>query len=625
MAGRTNWSRHEVVNLADTNRLEHMGLTICRVGPGQIGLAYEHGTTAVLLAPGLHVYNTPNFKFSGTTDVQTNYFQHGSFHVVRVQRGFYALVWESPTQPRILREGNYAINSATFKFDKFVPMSETYIKHGTIHIIQVPKGQVAKVTEGITPKLLAEGVHIVDQPNFKFYGLELLAAPLIRHGTITRFRVNMGEIGICTWHNEAIFVDTPGTYEVDSVDFVYHKAEAVSTKLLVNQNKKVVTVYSGEVGISYRGGQLDVLQPGRHTISAGDHFFDSFLSTQQVTLRLVDESQRDSKEKDLIVAETKDFVKVGMRADVFFSIEDAFKTITRVGKTNVKELVMETAISTLTNIVRSTNLNEIAQSDVSSVSSKDKSVEEVQQAQALGASAPLFFDKAHDEFLARLHDDFKNRYGIEISNIRVESFKIMDKELASFISRQAITTAQTETQLANLKGQTEIATAEQERQARVQQIQAEQEARALKISTESQNKAQLEKAESGAKAQALSTNQSAEALIAQARADAEAIRLRAEAEAGAIRTKAKAEAERARLLSETPLGAQLALLTVWSETVQKSNEGISKVVYCDPSVQMAAGGNPLGLMGLGNLPAQLDMLSALGASSQATASKTDAA
>merc|ERR1712110_54501 len=100
--------------------------------------------------------------------------------------------------------------------------------------------------------------------------------------------------------------------------------------------------------------------------------------------------------------------------------------------------------------------------------------------------------------------------------------------------------------------------------------------------------------------------------IAQAKAEAEAIRLRAEAEAEAIRIKAKAEAERAEMLSRTPLGAQLALLEVWGGTVQKSNEGISKVVYCDPSVQMAAGGgNPLGLLGLGGLQGELDKLSGI--------------
>eukprot|EP00969_Alexandrium_andersonii_P187285 8275198-Alexandrium_andersonii.AAC.1 len=56
---------------------------------------------------------------------------------------------------------------------------------------------------------------------------------------------------------------------------------------------------------------------------------------------------------------------------------------------------------------------------------------DVQQAQALGQpSAPLFFDKAHDQFLTKLHDDFKVRYGLEITNIRIEQFKIMDQALS---------------------------------------------------------------------------------------------------------------------------------------------------------------------------------------------------
>jgi hypothetical protein len=276
---------------------------------------------------------------------------------------------------------------------------------------------------------------------------------------------------------------------------------------------------------------------------------------------------------------------------------------------------METAIGTLTNIIRSTALNEIAQSQsVAEAPSIKKTHQDLQAAQAMGqASAPFFFDRAHDEFLARLHDDFLDRYGIEISNIRVASCKIMDKELSSAISKQALETAKTENQLANLKGQTEIATAEQDRQARVAQIAAEQNARALNVATESENKAHLEKSQAEAKSKQFMVNQEAEALIARAKAEAEAIRLKAEAEAAGIRTKAKAEAERAELLSKTPLGSQLALLELWSGTVEKSNEGISKVVYCDPSVQLAAGGgNPLSLLGLGQLQSELGKLSSIG-------------
>merc|ERR1711907_203750 len=128
-------------------------------------------------------------------------------------------------------------------------------------------------------------------------------------------------------------------------------------------------------------------------------------------------------------------------------------------------------------------------------------------------------------------------------------------------------------------------------------------------------KARIEKSEAQAKSQEVEVNQEAEAIVSQAKAEAEAMRLKAEAEAEGIRTKSQAEAERANLLSKTALGKQMALLDRWAGTVEKSSEGISKVVYCDPSVQFAAGGgNPLSLMGLSNLQGELDKLSKIGES-----------
>lgn len=109
-------------------------------------------------------------------------------------------------------------------------------------------------------------------------------------------------------------------------------------------------------------------------------------------------------------------------------------------------------------------------------------------------SAPLFFDKVHDEFISKLHDTFIEHYGIEITNIRIESFRIINQELANNISKQAFVTAQTETQLANLSGQSEIATAQQRRDAEVARIKAEGEAVRLKTETDAKNRAILESA-----------------------------------------------------------------------------------------------------------------------------------
>jgi hypothetical protein len=65
-----------------------------------------------------------------------------------------------------------------------------------------------------------------------------------------------------------------------------------------------------------------------------------------------------------------------LRADVFYSIEDPEKCIKKIDTDEMEDLVSETAIATLTNIIRSTTLNEIAQSK--QVSAGDKNKDKVQ-------------------------------------------------------------------------------------------------------------------------------------------------------------------------------------------------------------------------------------------------------
>merc|ERR1719191_1670546 len=239
----------------------------------------------------------------------------------------------------------------------------------------------------------------------------------------------------------------------------------------------------------------------------------------------------------------------------------------------------------------------------SAISSK-KHKEDAAHAQAVGeASAPLFFDRAHDEFLSRLHDDFLQRYGIEIVNIRIENFRIMNEDLASNISSQALKTAETECTLANLKGQQEIAVREQDRLAAVKQISTKAEADALNTKITAENNAKIASAEASAKADAT-------AIIERARAEAEAIRIKAEAEAAAIEIKAQAEAKRAEMLSKTALGQQLSLALPYMDMMQKIGEGVEKVVYCDSTLQKP--GNPFSLPTLQALNTDLALLNSIG-------------
>lgn len=175
-------------------------------------------------------------------------------------------------------------------------------------------------------------------------------------------------------------------------------------------------------------------------------------------------SKKFDPDADLTVCETKDLVKVGLRADVFYSITDPEKCILKIDTDELEDLVRETAVSTLTNIIRSTALNQIAQSKAISAG-EEQSVEVLpppgEESVTPGAQSVVFFERIHDEFLYKLHDDFLQRYGVDIANIRIESFKIMDTELAEQISKHALTTAQIENEMANLEGKSLIKTTQE--------------------------------------------------------------------------------------------------------------------------------------------------------------------
>jgi len=571
----------------------------------------------------LHVYNSPIFKFNRFVKVDSEHISHMSYNVVRVPRGSFGRVTENMT-PKLLAEGLHVVDNPIFEYRGIVNMSDQYIKNGTVHVIQVAKGSLGLIMESSFPRLLEEGVHIFDSPTLEYVGVKSKLSKVIRHGTITRFRVEMGEVGLAWDGNNPLLIEEPGTYLVDNSTFKFVSAKSVNEKFIELGAQKMVTVYSGEVGVSYKAGALTILESGRHIINRTDHFFETFLSLQQRAMRL-----RPSE--DVLICETRDLVKIGIVADVFFRVADPMQAISEVGIAGIDKLVEETSIATLTNIMRGTCLNDIAQNSPNPTVKSEKShLAEQQQAAAVGApSAPLFFDRAHDAFLAKLHDDFLEKYGLFISNIRIEKFKLLDSALSDSISKQALITAQTESQLANLAGKTQIATTEQERKKRVDLIeaeaaaatlqtqaeakvaQAEADARALQVRAE----ADAARLRVQAEAEAYAVKVRAEATIAEAEAEAQSTKIRAtasisqaEADAEGIRVRSEAEADRAEKLGATSLGEKVALLNIYADVVKASNDGVSKVVYVDPSTTQAA--NPLGLLTLQSLQNDLTGLGA---------------
>jgi hypothetical protein len=133
-----------------------------------------------------------------------------------------------------------------------------------------------------------------------------------------------------------------------------------------------VLVQTREVGVKYDNGTLKILAKGRHLINSSTHIFHRFLSTQQTTIHLAtlnadEEARRSTRAKerksrmgsadeeskfptsspdsDLTACEAKHRIKVGLRADAFYSIEVREKCINKIDTDELEDLVRETAVS----------------------------------------------------------------------------------------------------------------------------------------------------------------------------------------------------------------------------------------------------------------------------------------
>jgi regulator of protease activity HflC (stomatin/prohibitin superfamily) len=622
----------------DQNHISAGDVHILRILPGEVGMIRAQGTE-VLLDVGTHVFNSGTVSVVGKVSYADNkYFRHGRYHYLRVERGYLAKVWTVVKQngvdtvvPRLIAQGVHYIDNHMFKFEGFVKCSEKVIQHGSVHRISVVNGHVAKIVQDSKNRILGEGDHLIESTDFEFVGFEdVTKTHVIVHGTITILRVVKGQVALAWKDNDPIFISEPGMYEFDSPDFQFDSFRDAEERLIQLGSKKIVQVQTGQVGVTYDNGTLKILYDGTHEINSPTWIVHRFLSTQEKSIRLatLSATARDKRkssrkitgsknfaalekemaqfesagDEDLTICETKDLVKVGVRADVFYSIADPEKCILKIDTDEIEDLVRETAIATLTNIIRSTALNQIAQSrNVSAGGAAEQLQDELPggvcvpapvSGDAPPASAPMaeFFDKTHDEFMSKLHDDFRTRYGVDISNIRIEAFKIMDEDLAEQISKHALTTAQIENEMANLEGVSLISTQKEKTAAEVKNISALADAASLKTAADAEN----------------------QRMIDAAKAEGEALRIKAMAEAEGIKLRAAAEAERAEMIAQTDLGKQEALLAIYSDMVIKSNSGVEKIVYLDPSVNKES---PFALSSMHNLNQDLHALTKLGIAS----------
>eukprot|EP01112_Ceratiomyxa_fruticulosa_P011686 TRINITY_DN3196_c0_g1_i2.p1 TRINITY_DN3196_c0_g1~~TRINITY_DN3196_c0_g1_i2.p1 ORF type:complete len:671 (-),score=99.89 TRINITY_DN3196_c0_g1_i2:125-2137(-) len=584
------------------------------VPPGKVGLVLNNGQIFVIKR-GRYFLSTRT-TFERVYSLSENVIRHHSLSIIRVPKGQYALAMQEG-RPLILGEGIHVRNSLLFQHTAFVDANQKHLQHLTINIIRVPSDEYCLITNNNVPKILVSGQYIIDSNFFQLVKFEKTNTSYIRHQTIHLVRVPQDKLALVTYNNKPLFLPF-GNYVFNTDIFRFHQIKDFQEPKIEFESITRFRVRKGEVAtVQEQGRFLYIEKPDIYFIDSFNfrYFYPEFYSRQSnwsflSTLQVVGLVDSDSK-NPLLKFYTKDFVEVGIKASVYYKVLDSYQTYRLAGTLGTtSSLIAKHCISTLQNIMRSTPLRQVVQNKAHSISSE----------------SPVFFNNVHDLFMSNQNDTLKKTLGVEVAHLCIYYFQIMDQELSNNLSKNAIVTAESETKLANMEGQNKIATSEMERDAIVNRIKNQSHAFRLGVETEAKNKAILLDAQTKAEAKKITargkaqsveiisnarSNAQAEAVRRIAEGQAQALLLKAEAESKAIQIRAAAEKKRAQDLSDNELSKKLSFMQVQSEMMDSVLSNIPKVIYLSSETNLIQSTlqfftNTTNSLGLNNITPNID-------------------
>ena len=522
--------------------INHHTIHILRVTAGKVAAIWIGNDPLLLPArPEPYVFNDPLFKKGSELfiDQSNPYIHHGTIHIVRVPKGKIAKVWVN-NKPVLLeyRDKPYTFVTPYFKIDAasendyFIDQSNAYIQHGTIHVIRVPKGKVAKVWVDNQPLLLEyqDKAYEFTTPYFKIEKAskdELFvdqSNPYIQHGTIHILRVPKGKIAKVWSENKPLLLE----YQDEPYEFTtpYFKIEgasrdelffdATAQKIVHGQIKRIIP-HTGEVAITYDNGTLVVMPPSGNskpiTLDSPTHEFVDFLSTNVQTLVFPSEKTKNERKRDnpnasadeiaLEVFQTRDSLSVGVKLLVAYKIVDPEKAVSQLGKDGIVPHVENLATVDMGKAIKQCSSQDFLTFWQNKPVNSGDGCEPVS---APAAMQPRHFQDIVKDALAK---DLLE-YGIELVRLNIETTKTLNKDIAEQMEQQAKMLAETNAKEAALAQKTRITVAE-----------SQQKAEAARIAQEQQNNATKSKAQAELDAAKLR----AEALLVTARAEQEAAAL----------------------------------------------------------------------------------------------------
>jgi regulator of protease activity HflC (stomatin/prohibitin superfamily) len=459
-------------------------ISIVRVIPGHVGLATIN-KSPIILDTGMHIVIEPTFELVNITSINEPLIEIGPVKVIRVGPGEIGVATLNG-RPLLLDVGVHFVNEPSFTMDgdPFRRQDMPHFAIGPVNVLNVPRGKIVPVVVNGVGHFLLEGRHMINQARFSLKSPTSLSDEYVSAGTRHRIIVPRGKLGLALEKGEPVVYEPGSMHLVNSEVFEYKGSVDVTSQVITHGSLKIVYVKSGQVGISYNSGVLELLQTGRHHITAETHTLAGFVSTGQQTLRISE-----------VTGMTLDNVELTFDAAICIRVVDAQKAITMLatsqgGGNVVEEMfsnVQERAKLDLCTIIGKNRFNKKHAATTTHTAGDGKAAEgnlpdpadgfETVDPPPAAAEDAGFRSAVHDSFMVLFKEEMFEKCGVEVLNMAVEDARIVDQELAKSLAAAAVANSALEKQ--NIEA--EIVQVKAAAEAKVVTIEAEGKASAMKV------------------------------------------------------------------------------------------------------------------------------------------------
>jgi regulator of protease activity HflC (stomatin/prohibitin superfamily) len=398
------------------------------------------------------VFTTGTTEDLGTFNQTDLHIGAHSSHLINVPQGFVAKAFHGNKYPLLLGEGPHVIHDNTFKIVGgkdacLVKLNTSIIVNGTLFILRIPKGKIAKIWMGSEPYLLSsrEDPYVFKSPYFSIQPVseevyfEDASTPVIIHGPIKRLIPKTGEVAI-TYNNGNLV-----TYEADP-------------------NMKPIL------------------------ITDENHTFNGFLATNIQTIEFPCERTKILRRKenpnniDFVNYEefrTKDGLPIGVKLLVVYSIFDPVKALSKLNKNQIETHIEKLVVADMGAVVQRCSSGDFQNTNMTKTTPhiRDELLNTTSannDESLIPPNNPQLIVFLQDSMKNKLTEDFKE-YGIELVRVNIETPKILDKTIADKIAENSILTSATNAKESMIDQKYKIAKKEAEQLAIQIEIKQKQE------------------------------------------------------------------------------------------------------------------------------------------------------